>query len=138
MARRFNYRRAKIHRSYTIAETADVVGVHRLTVRRWIAGGLQAINDRRPVLIHGADLREFLYARKPKKQPCGPGEIYCVGCRAPKRPAGDMADYVPRTAARGSLRGFCPTCDRMIHRVINRASIEQLSGGLDIAFPSAE
>jgi DNA-binding XRE family transcriptional regulator len=34
MARRFNYRRVKIHHSYTIAELAALLGVHKHTVRR--------------------------------------------------------------------------------------------------------
>ncbi len=116
MARLFDYRRVKLHRPYTIAERADRVGAHKHTIRRWIAAGLPTTDADRPLLIHGADLRSFMQAREPIKQRCRPGEFYCLGCRAPKKPAGDMADYHPRTASRGLLSVICPTCGRMIYR----------------------
>src|SRR5438105_11717296 len=116
MARRHSSRRVKIHRNYTIAEAAALLGAHKHTVSRWIAAGLPTTDTMRPRLIHGEDLRAFLRARQPAKQPCRTGEFYCLRCRAPKRPALDMADYIPRTATRGMLRGLCPTCERFIYR----------------------
>ena len=77
-------------------------------------------------------------ARQPAKQPCRPAEFYCLRCRAPKQPALDMADYIPRTATRGMLRGLCPTCERLIYRAASLATIEKSSDGLDVAFPNAE
>jgi excisionase family DNA binding protein len=138
MARRHSSRRVKIHRNYTIAEAAALLGAHKHTVSRWIArGGLPTTDARRPRLIHGEDLRAFLRARHPPKQPCRNGEFYCLRCRAPKRPALGMADYIPRTATRGMLRGLCPTCERLIYRAASVRSIENLDG-LDVAFPNAE
>jgi hypothetical protein len=134
MARRFNYRRVKIHRTYTVAELAAAVGAHKQTVGRWIAAGLPTTDARRPYLIHGAQFREFIRARQPARQRCGPGEFYCLGCRAPKRPAGDMADYVPHSAARGAPTGICPTCGKLIFRAVSVAKVDQVSGGLEIAY----
>src|SRR3712207_3502959 len=92
-------RRVKLHRSYPIDEAARCTGTHRKTVRAWIKGGLHAIEGR-PTLILGRDLREFLDVRRRQaKQPLGPGEIYCLKCRAPKRPGGNMVDYVPLSPA---------------------------------------
>ena len=113
MMRRFNYRRVKIHRNYTVAHAAEILGAHRHTVTRWIAAGLPTTN-KRPQLIHGEDLRSFLERRTPKRQTCQAGEFFCLKCRTPRRPALDMADYLPRTKARGVLRGICPTCERLI------------------------
>jgi excisionase family DNA binding protein len=138
MAKRHNVRRVKIHRTYTIAEAAQILGAHKHTVSRWIAAGLPATDARRPLLIHGADLHAFLRGREPTKQRCEPGEFYCLGCRVPKRPALDMADYVPRTGTRGALAGICPTCGKMIYRAVSRAKLEEISGGLDITFRMAE
>ncbi len=138
MARRPNGRRVKIHQSYTIRAAAGVLGVHKHTVSRWIAAGLPTTDAERPLLIRGQDIRAYLRAREPIKQKCPPGEFYCLSCRTPKRPAFDMAQYIPRTASRGLLCGFCSTCDRMIYRAVQRVSIEQMRGGLDISFPTAE
>ena len=94
--RRANPQLVKIHRNYTVGDVADLFGAHKNTVRAWIRAGLPLIDNGRPALIHGLDLREFLYARRKKnRQTCPPGHIYCVKCRTPKMPAGDMADYIP-------------------------------------------
>ena len=52
MARRFDLRRVKLHRNYIVAEVADLLSVHRLTVHRWFAAGLPKIEDARPYLVH--------------------------------------------------------------------------------------
>src|SRR5580658_8486719 len=137
MAGRFNCRRVKIHHSYTISELSTLIGAHKHTIGRWIAAGLKTTDARRPLLIPGADFRAFMKARAPIKQRCQPGELYCFGCRAPRRPALDMADYHPRTALRGLLSGIC-ACGRMIYRATTLAKLDQIRGGLDVAFPMAE
>ena len=86
MARRFDCRRVKLHHSYTISELSALIGAHKHTIGRWIAAGLKTTDTRRPLLVHGADFRAFMKAREPIKQRCQPGEFYCLGCRAPKRP----------------------------------------------------
>jgi putative transposase len=128
MARRFDYRRVKLHHSYTISELSALIGAHKHTISRWIAVGLKTTDAKRPLLVHGADFRAFMRARAPSKHRCQPGEFYCFGCRAPKRPALDMADYHPRTALRGLLSGICPVCGRMIYwsapRKLGRSELE--------------
>lgn len=138
MANRHDRRRVKIHINYDITEVADLLGVHKHTVRRWIAAGLQTTDERRPLLIHGEDLSAFLKARQPVKQRCKPGEFFCLGCKSPKRPGGDMADYVPRSARLGWLYALCQTCGTEMYRAANVAAISQLSGVLDITFPEAK
>jgi excisionase family DNA binding protein len=138
MARRYSSRRVKIHRNYTIAEAAALLSAHKHTVSRWIAAGLPTTDSKRPRLIHGADLRAWLRAREPLRQKCGPGEFYCLPCRSPKRPALEMADYIPRTALRGMLRGICPTCERIIYRAASLATVTENSAVLEIAFPMGQ
>src|SRR5579862_9201811 len=96
---RTDYRLVKIHLNYTVGEVARLLSIHKHTVRAWVASGLPICDGKRPMLILGRELRAHLKARRTRnKQPCKPGEIYCVRCRAPKRPALDMADYEPITA----------------------------------------
>jgi|SRR5208282_429944 hypothetical protein len=133
-----NHRLVKIHRSYTVGEIANLFGTHKNTVREWVKAGLPICDDKRPMLILGHDLAAFLQARRAsKKQPCRPGEIYCVGCHAPKFPAGEMADYLPVTEKVGNLRGICPDCDSIMHRCVSMAKLGQVRGKLDITFPQA-
>ena len=55
--RRPDGRRAKSLRSYSIDEIARLLGVHRNTVRHWIRNGLPVLDDRRPNLILGSELK---------------------------------------------------------------------------------
>jgi hypothetical protein len=133
--RALNWRRAKIHRSYTVDEAAQLFGCHRNTVRHWQKQGLKPIDDKRPVIFEGLTLAAFLEARRrARRRRLKPGEIYCLPCRAPTEPAGDMAEYVPLTNARGNLRGICPRCGRLIHRVTSRDQIEVVRGKLSVTF----
>ena len=137
--RRPNYRLVKIHRSYTVEEAARLLGTHKNTVRAWVKAGLPVCDSKRPTLILGCELAAYLRARRTKnKRPCKPGEIYCVRCRAPKRPAGDMAEYQPTTATLGNLIGICPDCDGMIYQRASRAKLPEIQGNLDISFSEAE
>jgi hypothetical protein len=123
----------KVHRSYTVDEAAQLFACHRNTIRHWQKQGLKPIDVKRPTVFEGLTLAAFLEARRgARRRRLKAGEIYCLPCRAPKEPAGDMAEYVPLTDTRGNLRGICPTCGRLIYRVVNRALIEAIRGKLDV------
>jgi hypothetical protein len=133
-----NHCRVKIHRNYSIEEVAGLFGTHKNTVRRWVKGGLPICDGRRPTLILGRDLAAFLQARRAsKKQPCRPGELYCVRCRAPKAPAGDMAEYLPVTEKLGNLTAICPDCECMMNRRVSMAKLGVVQGKMSITFPQA-
>ncbi|MEQ8964833.1 MAG: helix-turn-helix domain-containing protein [Azospirillaceae bacterium] len=134
-----NPRRVKIHRSYTVEEIADLFGVHPNTVRNWLRRGLSAIDDHHPILVHGTELRRFLEQRRlAARRPCAPGEIFCLACRAPKRPDGGIADLIPRTPAKGLLRGLCPDCGTLMNRWVALDRLDAVRGDLDVAIPEAE
>lgn len=139
MARRNpNPRLAKIHRNYTVEEIAVLFGVHRNTVRQWIKIGLPTSDQKRPTLVLGRDLAAFLQTkRKANKRPCQPGQIYCVRCREPRNPAGEMSEYQSLTATQGNLVGICPTCEILIYRRVCLAKLEQVRGNLNVTLPLA-
>ena len=133
-----NPRLAKIHRNYTVDEVAHLFDVHRNTVREWVKRGLPTNDGRRPMLILGRDLIAFLTARRAKnKRTCLPGEIYCMRCRVPRAPAGEMVDYLPLTATLGNLVAICLACETMMYRRVSMAKLEQVRGNLDITMPQA-
>src|SRR5262245_7159734 len=117
MARhRIDRRRIKMHWTYTVEEAARTVGTSRGTIRRWLKTGLVAIDTRKPTLIKGWDLRDYLQAKARPKQVCPPGHCFCVKCKAPKEPDGKFAEYRVLTATTGNLRATCPTCGKLMHR----------------------
>jgi helix-turn-helix protein len=133
--RRPNHRLVKIHRSYTVEEIARLFSIHKNTVREWIKAGLPTSDQKRPALVLGRELSCFLQRRRTKnKRPCKPGEIYCVRCRAPKSPAGGMAEYQPLTKNLGNLIGICPDCGGMIYRRASKVKLPTIQGNLGITF----
>ena len=137
--RRPNHKLVKIHRSYTVEEAALLFGSHKNTIRAWIKSGLPTCDARRPTLILGRELALFLQSRRAmKKRPCMPGQMYCMRCRAPRTPAGYMAEYQPATDSLGNLVGICPECEAMMYRRVSLAKLPHVRGILDITIAQAE
>lgn len=137
--RRPHPRLFKIHRNYTVEEVARLCSTHKNTVRAWVKAGLPTTDSKRPTLILGRELAAYLQARRTKnKRPCPPGAIYCMRCRAPKIPAGEMVEYQPITQNLGNLIGICPDCESMIYRRVSRAKLEQVCGKTNVTFSEAQ
>ncbi len=115
------------------------LGVHKNTVRNWLRHGLDAIDSRRPTVIFGEVLATFLQTRRQAgRQRCKAGEIFCLRCRVPVIPAGEMADYIPMSPTSGNLRAICPRCENLIHRRASLIKLDVVRGVLDIAFPQVQ
>ena len=138
--RKYNYRLVKIHRNYTVGDVAELCGIHKNTVRRWINNeGLGTIDNKRPALIHGLVLREFIkHHRVKNKHPCKQGEMYCVRCHTPKIPAENMVECISITEKLGNLIAMCPDCGSIINRRINMAKIREVCGKMDVTFLKGE
>jgi hypothetical protein len=134
--RRISTRRVKSRLTYTVAQAARIVDAHEHTIRAWLDEGLETIGGKGRTLIFGAAIIEFVDKRRVKrKRPCGVGEVYCVKCHTPKKPAYNMADLIQEKAEVGRLEGLCPTCGTMICRRVNLSKIEAIKGDLDVRIP---
>lgn len=132
-ARRPSPQRIKQGVSYEVVEVAKLLGVHRNTVRRWLKEGLAALDDRRPILIHGSVLKPFLAKRRQdRRRKCDPGEFYCFRCRAPRAPWGSMADVSFRTEKVARLSALCACCETPMHRTVRRADLAALAALIDL------
>lgn len=128
-----NPRRIKVHHSYLVHEAAERLGVTPNTVRDWIMRGLKTLEVGRPVLIHGAELRAFLDARRTRsKRPCGPGRIYCLRCREPRTPAGAAIELRPIAESSVDIVGRCSACGTEMHRRARRSDLALILVGLSV------
>jgi hypothetical protein len=131
--KRINPRLAKLHRSYTAFELADLLGVHKNSVRLWIKQGLPAVDGARPTLICGSDFQAWwAKRRKDAKRPCQPGQMFCFKCREPNAPALGMIEYAATNATTGNLKAMCESCGTMMHRRTRLADLAARMPGLDV------
>ena len=116
-ARRYNLRRIKRGRTYTIQEIADLFDIHKNAVGRWLASGLKRIDNAKPYLIHGGDLHDFLFQRQASRRvTCARDEFYCFRCRTPRHAAEGMVDITPRNVTKVDLSALCCACGTVMHR----------------------
>lgn len=150
---RRNVNRPRLHRSYTMRELAETLGVHVRTVQGWHSEGMPAIDEQdRPYLFIGRTVRSFLKNRLNKRRTAlGPDEIYCLRCASGVTPTAQTVsvEVTDRRLGRCSrqviIRATCPKCSGTVVRFASLKSINetvwwtklrQAGGGLvDILVP---
>ena len=132
MGRRKGWRVVRKHESYTVEEVARNQQVTKGTVRRWLMTGLPSLNEKRPCLILGGDLVDFLKGRKPPRATCKPDECYCFKCRAPRKVALGEVEYAPHGPDRGQLVALCAECTTVMYKRVNLATLQSLKANLTI------
>jgi hypothetical protein len=121
-----------------VEELSRLFNVHKNTIRRWLKQSLEPIDGLRPIVVRGESVRRFLEDRRSQgRRPCGPGRIYCLPCRAPKVPAGKMAECLVSSGSTGTLCGICPDCGRLIYRRVNPQKLNAVRGDLDVTITQA-
>jgi hypothetical protein len=93
--------------------------------------GLPTVRDTRPTLILGSDLIDYL-DRKRSGPKCSLAECYCFKCRAPRKPALGMADFIPMSEWGGNLRALCGVCGCLMHKRISFIGLTALEGLLAV------
>ena len=137
--RRANPRLLKMHRSYSVEEAALKLGVHKNSIRGWIKAGLPILDNSRPIIILGGELKAWLdKKRKAAKRPCPPGTFYCFKCRTPKAPALGMVEYKLMNKTTGNLIALCTDCRTMMHRRARQEAIEAIMPNLAIQITEAK
>ena len=103
------------HRSYTIEELSLHLSMNQKTLLRWIDAGLETIPEsKKPILIMGSDLKEFLRKKNTKKKVrLNRNQFYCLSCkRAVLAKRGSIDQSSNRKIA------LCSVCSGRISRII--------------------
>ena len=115
--RTYNPRWVRTGLSYTVQDIAEIYGVHKNTVLHWIKDGLPIIDRKKPYLIYGSELAEYLRKKQAgRKQKCKPDEFFCFKCRAPRKAWENVANILIRNESKLSISGLCTVCDTPVHR----------------------
>ena len=139
MPRQFNPYLVKTHRIYDVSEVAVLLNCNRQTVIRWIKDkGLAAEIRRKPWLIRGSDLRNFLGARRQeRKVKLALHDCYCLGCKCARTPDGKIADYQQTSPTSGRYTGLCPACGTVMHKHIRRDDLQAIRAKVDVTIQGA-
>lgn len=131
MKKRLNPNLAKIHRSYTVEEVAELFNVHKRTVRNWVKSGLPVYNELRPLLILGTDLRLFIRQnRQGNRRQCNGSELYCLRCRAPRLPSPDSVKFVQLPSGIGRVFGTCVKCGSKVNKFFSWRRLDSVRNEL--------
>ena len=132
MTKHANPMAVKAALTYEVNEVAAALGKTPATIRNWIKDGLPVMSSRKPYLISGAAIREYLRAKyKAAKRPLGPDKLYCPACRDGRQPVDMAATISPLTARTSLLKGICSHCGGTCTRMISNAKATDFAGTFD-------
>lgn len=113
--------------SYSINDIAELYGLHKRTVQQWLKQGLQRIDNKKPYLIMGAELKRFIkYKRSKTKQKCQPNEFYCCKCRGPQKSRQNIVDINLINDRQILIMGVCSECHTKINRLSTIAKMKTI------------
>jgi excisionase family DNA binding protein len=134
--RRYNVRRIKATWPYSVQEIAELFGIHKNAVLRWLKQGLRADRSQRPYLIRGDELARFLNERQnAKRQRCGPDEFFCFRCRVPREACLGIADIAIESPTRLRIKALCATCDTPVNKVQSVRELAKIKQRFNRSFP---
>lgn len=112
-----NYDPSKVQRflQYTRGELADLFNVIDGTITNWHSRGLQPVDDQRPQIFSGHEVRRFLTQRQfgDRSEPKD-GRLYCINCFRYRFLKLNSIQHQPDSLRGNQLRGDCTVCDSPI------------------------
>jgi hypothetical protein len=121
--RKYNTRRISSKMSYSVQEIAELCSLHKNAVLTWVRSGLKTIDQKKPYLINGAVLIEYINNKqKSRKHKCKPNELFCFKCRQPRKPKTDSVSITTRNIHRLKISAKCEVCET---KMFKEASVQR-------------
>ena len=128
MSKRANPMAVKAALTYEVNEAAVALRKSPATIRNWIKDGLPVMSSRKPYLISGAAIREYLRSKyRASKSPLAPDELYCLSCGAGRRPLDMIVEAFPNTPKTTRLKGVCHHCSAFAGRMISNSKAHEFA-----------
>ena len=117
MAKKYNLRRIKGKRPYSVSQIVKELGVHKRTVQGWGKKGLQFHDEMNPRSTMGYQLKRFLRQMIDKRRyTLKPREFRCLRCHCPRRSRPEALSVQTTNRHLGPhakqliIRGKCEVC----------------------------
>lgn len=122
MGKRANPMAVKASLTYEVGEAAAALGKSEATIRNWIKDGLPVMASKKPCLISGQVLRDYIRAKsKGAKTTLGPDQLYCLSCQEGCKPLSMAVEITPNNDKTDRLKGVCETCGGFASRIISKS-----------------
>ena len=122
MGRRANPMAVKASLTYEVSEAAAALSKSEATIRNWIKDGLPVMASKKPLLILGQDLRDYIRAKsKTAKASLDADQLYCLSCKEGRKPLGMAVEVTSNTDKTDRLKGVCETCGGAASRIISKS-----------------
>lgn len=120
--------------TYAMRELAKTLGVSLSTIQRWKRLGMPVIPDTNPVLIDGAEVKQWKKARRlALKRPCNPDQFYCfsASCRTQRQAAIGSVIIRKSNSNLGSIEGRCSICDGKLLKGFAMKDVHEVEATFD-------
>ena len=112
--------------SYSDEDIATQLGITPHTVVSWRNKGLIPIDNHRPTLYHGFNVKETLGKMNNKKKlKLALDEFYCLGCKDIKKPFHSQIS-VGGEENQARTTAICPACHKRMIKVLNWTQLHQI------------
>ncbi len=139
MSTRNSPSRIKSNRNYTVIDISETLGVHPKTVRNWIRVGLPVVDNKRPILINGADLKvHFKQKRKAIMFEYEVHEMCCFRCKQPMKPTIESVFFIAKPAGMAHMTGMCEECGCRMNKYVSWRNVNEIWLELKGKLPIAE
>lgn len=138
MSKHIRYQLVKTNRSYTVDDVSRLLFVSKGTVRRWVKNGLHVMQEKKPILIKGSILKQYLQTKSKPKQKCALDECRCFKCNSNQKVAFKEAEIIFDNSPTPNMRGLCNTCSTIMHKRISKTKIPDIKAILQITFRQAD
>ena len=120
MTRTYGSVRPKQNHVYTVEDVQNLYSVSRNTITNWVNAGLRQIDDSRPQLFRGAELKRFHRERALKNtRKLRVGEFKCAACQARVTPLVQTLQIHHGENRRPAAWARCPECGAYVIRFLN-------------------
>lgn len=122
--RKPDFRRVGPSRTYSIIELAEALQRDPATVRKWVRDGMPTLDGLKPVVIDGAQAKEWLRQQwSSRKLPTEQGQALCFVCRT-SRPFAEGTRVLTQVSAKVLIAtGNCAVCGQTMHQFASAKSV---------------
>ena len=101
--------------------------MHKQTIQSWLKQGLPVIDNKRPYLILGSELKYFITERqKNRKMKCADNELFCCKCRTPRVSIDNIVSIKIQNQRQANIQGICFLCGSLMNKRTTVTRIPQI------------